>query len=729
MERRTANIIIFFLLVGALIFSIDKQRVFAEQRTIIVPDDCPTIQGAIYSADLGDTIFVKNGTYPEHIIIDKTLRLIGQDVATTIIDGGGTDVITVKANNVEIINFTIQSFPEQGWASLEGPFNGIYVGSADNCTIIGNKIRYSEVGIYLQYSSNNTIIGNLVESNWYGIYVEHSSYNILSDNNLTDNYGNFGVIGYESSHFVQHVDLTNTIDGKPIYYWVNRQSETVPSDAGYVGLVNCKRILVEELELEDKQASLWGRDAQSQGILLANTIDSTITRNNIKKKTCGIHLWNSSDNGIYENNITNSQHGLCLSYSSNDIIYENNVMSNNYGIVLTNSQDNVIFRNTVENNDYEGVSLGDSSNNEFYENDVNSNSEGFSLHGSFNNILHENNITSNGKGVYLSNSFNNNIYRNLLTHNNYGVFLRDACHHNNVSENNLTDNEDAGISLVFSNDGNVVCRNNINNSVWGIDFMEAKNNTVVENNLTKNFAGINMASSDCNELYGNNLDSNSVGVGLFVSSDNRFHHNNFANNTKNIDDVSWENPYAPRSVNIWDDGYPAGGNYWSDYNGTDLYSGVYQNETGSDGIGDKEYIIDGSNTDNYPLMGAFSDFKATSEYNVQTICNSTISDFQFNGTAIRFNVSGENGTTGFCRICIPTALMNGIYRVFVNSTEVTCNLLTCSNNTYSYLYFNYTHSTQEVIIIPEFPPFLIPPLMIATLLTVIVHRRKCIGIE
>jgi len=125
------------------------------------------------------------------------------------------------------------------------------------------------------------------------------------------------------------------------------------------------------------------------------------------------------------------------------------------------------------------------------------------------------------------------------------------------------------------------------------------------------------------------------------------------------------------------------------------------------------------------LMGVFSDFNATSEYHVTTICNSSISDFQFNGTAICFNITGENDTTGFCRICIPRALMNETYKVFVNGTEVPYDLLLCSNTTHSYLGFSYNHSTQEVIVIPEFPSFLILPLfMIATLLAVLVYRRK-----
>jgi len=58
-------------------------------------------------------------------------------------------------------------------------------------------------------------------------------------------------------------------------------------------------------------------------------------------------------------------------------------------------------------------------------------------------------------------------------------------------------------------------------------------------------------------------------------------------------------------VNTWDNGYPSGGNYWCDYAGGDLYSGPYQNESGSDGIGDTPYIMDASNMDRYPLIYPF----------------------------------------------------------------------------------------------------------------------------
>jgi hypothetical protein len=64
------------------------------------------------------------------------------------------------------------------------------------------------------------------------------------------------------------------------------------------------------------------------------------------------------------------------------------------------------------------------------------------------------------------------------------------------------------------------------------------------------------------------------------------------------------NQVSTNSVNTWDNGYPSGGNYWSDYNGTDLYSGPGQNITGSDSIGDTPYVINANNRDRYPKVQA-----------------------------------------------------------------------------------------------------------------------------
>jgi len=366
--------------------------------------------------------------------------------------------------------------------------------------------------------------------------------------------------------------------------------------------------------------------------------------------------------------------GIDLSYRNNVTLRNLMVRQFNFGIYLNHSTSCAIVENIVMGNRFEAIRLYESSNNNITSNDIiATETDGIVLYGSSDNKVDANNLTDNYEGIRLYESSRNDISKNSITKNYYGIFLASSSN-NSIFRNNVTANDGNGVSLVWSSSENRIVENHIAANKW-------------------------------------------CGIYLNASSNNMIYHNSFVDNAQQTS--------VNDSVNIWNEGYPSAGNYWSDYTGEDFYSGSYQNETGSDGIDDAPRIIDVNNMDHYPLMGMFSDFKATSEYYVQTICNSSISDFQFNGTAIRCDVTGNNDATGFCRICIPTALINAIYKVFVNGTEVSCNLLPCSNETYSYLYFNYMHSTQEVIIISEFPSFLILPLfMIATLFVIIVSRRK-----
>jgi hypothetical protein len=96
-------------------------------------------------------------------------------------------------------------------------------------------------------------------------------------------------------------------------------------------------------------------------------------------------------------------------------------------------------------------------------------------------------------------------------------------------------------------------------------------------------------------VVGNLFINNSVGIRFWenYNNNNVFYHNTFKNNSQQVMGVS---------DNIWDNGYPSGGNYWDDYNGTDWYSGLNQDIPGSDGIGDTPYTISGgTNVDRYPF--------------------------------------------------------------------------------------------------------------------------------
>jgi hypothetical protein len=192
--------------------------------------------------------------------------------------------------------------------------------------------------------------------------------------------------------------------------------------------------------------------------------------------------------------------------------------------------------------------------------------------------------------------------------------------------------------------------------------------------------------------------------------------------------------YVLNSIDVWDDGYPSGGNYWSDYR--TLYPNAI--EVDSSGIWNASYYIDPSNIDRYPLMGPFHTFGVGTfngtAYSVDTVSNSTITNVRFNATAktLTFNVTGANDTTGFCRVAIPLSLMSGGMTItwIRHWSNTTTNLYIDTYGNYTYFYLTYYPSTETVQItsttaIPEFQPYmLLPLLMIITLLTATVSKRK-----
>ena len=168
-------------------------------------------------------------------------------------------------------------------------------------------------------------------------------------------------------------------------------------------------------------------------------------------------------------------------------------------------------------------------------------------------------------------------------------------------KNTIIKNYNYGIGLWPSSNNNVISGNNITNSQYGMSIMGSENNSISGNNITNNYDGIALDSSSGNTVSGNNVTANnSYGIELFASLYNVIYHNNFIGNVVQV--------YVSNAgyFNTWDDGYPSGGNYWSDYKGTDLNGGPYQNVTGSDGIGDTRVVfLYENNTDHYPLMNPY----------------------------------------------------------------------------------------------------------------------------
>ena len=223
-------------------------------------------------------------------------------------------------------------------------FSGIRLDSSSNNTLTDNNASSNPGhGIWLDSSPNNTLTDNNASGNSLGIQMYSSPNNTLRGNTMSGNTHNFYIYGENLSQYVQDIDTSNKVDEKPIYYWVNEKNQTVPGDAGFVGIVNSTNITVKDLNLTKN----------GQGVLLAYTEKSVVEN---------VTAWN------------NSWDGICLSYSTNNTIINNTAWNNYRGIRLYHSSNNTITHNNVNQNSHYGIDLGSSTNNTIYLNSFINNS-------------------------------------------------------------------------------------------------------------------------------------------------------------------------------------------------------------------------------------------------------------------------------------------------------------------------------------------------------------------
>jgi len=346
-----------------LVFAFNIQPVKTEPITIIVPDDYPTIQEAINAASDGDTIFVRSGTYYEHVVVNKTVSLIGENRSNTIIDGSwlGT-VVNITENNVKVTGFTIQ----WSYQDYHYPKSGIYLHeSSSECNISFNVVTHNFYGIYAVESTNNMISNNSVLENMRGILLQNCSETMLLGNDVSNNmFGgilllnsgkstlhnnimtnngvhNFGLVVLNSAGTNNSIDTSNIVEGKPIYYLEKMSNAVYDSqlEASTFCLINCNNITIKDLVLT--------------------------------KNLGGIYFWNTTNSELANITVTDNYNGILLFFSSNNKISRSYIAQNQlYGIVLDNSFNNTICANNITSTGNCAIYLSASSENTFSLNNI-----------------------------------------------------------------------------------------------------------------------------------------------------------------------------------------------------------------------------------------------------------------------------------------------------------------------------------------------------------------------
>jgi len=457
-------------------------------------------------------------------------------------------------------------------------------------------------------------------------------------------------------------------------------------------------------------------------------------------------------NGTYYENVAVNQPVRLIGENKHMTIIDGGLSWNLHVVKITAS--NVVISNfTIRKSGpwlRSGIHVYFSNGNNITNNIITLNIIGIELDHSNNNRLIGNEVEYNGHGIWLLSSRDNVLRDNLMyanTHDNFGVF---GVFTNDVDVSNKVDSKpiyylinqhgkqiplDAGYVALIDSTNMSIQNLKLKNNCQGILLVNS-NNVLIQNvSMTYNAFGISLLNSSDNTLIGNTVTNNDdYGIYLSLSSNNLIYHNNFVDN-------SCQAHVKDYRVNIWDDGYPSGGNYWSDYTGADVENGPYQNETGSDGIGDVTYTVPSGelmidfelNLDRYPLKDPINIFEVSTlngvPNKIDVVSNSTVSGFRLDTMRkmISFNVTGPDYTPGFSRVTIPNIIIQdlwqGNYTVLLDGKELFM-INNWTDGKYTCVYFTYVHSEHKVTIIPEFPTWTSMLFILIVLAVVITIYKK-----
>jgi len=346
MKKFILFFLIFLLINDSFILANTKNPIL-NRKTIYVDDNgganYTLIQDAIDNATDEDVIYVYNGIYNEHVIVNKSIILIGEDKHNTIIDGNHLGiVISIVADFVTIKGFTIKNCGKNLSYTTNNIDTTIKICSKNN-TILDNIITwdfkpglfYNPVGIKIySYSDNNDILNNKILQCINGIRAE-SSYNKIY-NNLIEMNGGDGIKIFTSGPD-NPICSNNNISNNQFYSIKSKE----------YGLAIWGLHVKNNIFFNNTISDIYG------GIHLEMSEKNIILKNNLTSCVYwGISICDSNKNIILNNTISLiKKAGIYLGYgSSKNLIKNNNLTKNKIGIYLTKNKLNKFYQNNFIGN-------------------------------------------------------------------------------------------------------------------------------------------------------------------------------------------------------------------------------------------------------------------------------------------------------------------------------------------------------------------------------------------
>ena len=288
-----------------------------------------SIQEAINNAIHGSSVLVSSGTYYEHLVVNKSISLIGENENTAFVDGNFTgNVLNVTASNVTVSGFTFQK------SGLSDSSCGVYVnGRVTDVNVSRNIVKDNYVGVLVFNSTGCIVAGNAVFSNYDdGIRLKLCT-DIAVSGNIVSSNRFYGVNLHDSN---RNAVLGNSVSNNTYGFCANRNSDN--------------NIVSKNSFLSSSYSAIGVYWYSDNNIVSGNTVNA----NHI-----GIDVeWASAGNSFLDNAVSNNAYGVWLSRSSANLFLHNSFAENTQKVYSFDSTN--IFDDGFEGNywsDYSGVDL------------------------------------------------------------------------------------------------------------------------------------------------------------------------------------------------------------------------------------------------------------------------------------------------------------------------------------------------------------------------------------
>ncbi len=451
------------------------------------------------------------------------------------------------------------------------------------------------LGIYLVNVTGARVEGSIVADTWLGILASNAPGIIVLNNTLSSNTGGIQVYAPGS-----------TIRGNAL----DRTTYAAISIGGPGSKV-----------VENNISTGSPTNRQSIGIQLYSTSDVVVEANNVSQSGIGVQVLFTDHAGIYGNSLADNGEGI-ETYSSTNATLKNNTFARD-GVILQGSEldhfrsHDIDLTNVVSGKpiryyrDCDGVDIDGLPTGQLLVANctglavtnltISGTDLGLGLYFVERASVTRNTLTGNGGGVALFRTGNSTVVGNNLSGNPLGGAGVGSSWNVLLDRNNVSSIPGTGIAVVRST-GISVVRNNLTGDSTGMFVYYSQMTRLVGNLVAGSQTAIDVEDSPGGTIVLNEVRDSAQGIAIQRSGGTRIYHNDFVNNTLQ----AWQSFPGTLPQQIWNDTYPSGGNYWSNYTVVDLSSGPNQDLPGADGIGDTPFEFPNNAMDHYPLMRPYT---------------------------------------------------------------------------------------------------------------------------